>query len=151
MSGHEETAAARWARWLEFHDTVPAVIADAVPQVPWLLKRLWSLDLPVRDVAVRSLAWLFDLPLWRDGDRPFCVRPSEVRADQVRHPEHHDRTMRTDLSYPIHLAKWRGRLTVLDGIHRLLKADILGVEHLPAMLLSTADLDAICLHPDDAR
>jgi len=143
------TADERWAAWGEFRNTVPRAVAEAVPHVPWLLDELWALDLPVHEVTVRSLAWLFEIPLWRDGDLPFRVRPREVRANPALHREQYARAMRTDLSYPIHLTEWRGRLTVLDGIHRLLKADLLGVEHLPAMVLSSAQLDAICLQSPD--
>jgi hypothetical protein len=33
--------------------------------------------------------------------------------------------MAVDLDYPIHLVAYRGRLVVLDGVHRLLKAHFL--------------------------
>jgi hypothetical protein len=36
---------------------------------------------------------------------------------------------------------------VLDGVHRLLKADLLGVKALPAMWLSPADLASVSLSP----
>ncbi|WP_433476127.1 hypothetical protein ACQPZP_03240 [Spirillospora sp. CA-142024] len=52
--------------------------------------------------------------------------------------------MASDLGHPIHLVEHNGRLVVLDGFHRLLKADIEGRVEVEAMVLSPADLESIC-------
>jgi hypothetical protein len=135
-----------WERWQAFAATQPAAVVDAVPQLPWEIERLHALRLAVRPVAVADLAWLFDVPLWRDeAGRRFRVTPNEVRRHPDRHPTQHARTRAADLDLPIHLAEHRGRWSVLDGVHRLLKADMLGVEALPAMWLSPADLASVSL------
>jgi hypothetical protein len=51
--------------------------------------------------------------------------------------------MASDLRYPIHLTRYNNRWTVLDGFHRLLKADLLGWTDIPAMKLSTEDFQNI--------
>lgn len=122
----------------------PEVIRETLPAVPWSLRRLWLLDLPVRPVLVEELARLFDLPLWQMNGTRFQVSPRQVRDDPAGFPDHLKRVMASDLRYPIHLVEYKGRLVVLDGFHRLLKAAIEGRREIDAMVLSQQDLEAIC-------
>ncbi|MBR7834413.1 hypothetical protein KDL01_14150 [Actinospica durhamensis] len=122
---------------------MPAQIRQALPTDPWRLQALWDLELPVQRVQVEQLAWLLDLPLWQlDGTR-FQVSPRAVREDPERYPDHLNRAMASDLRYPVHLVKYRGRLVVLDGFHRLLKAVLEGRTEIDAMVVSGTDLKAI--------
>ena len=52
--------------------------------------------------------------------------------------------MAADLGRPIHLVEHNGRLVVLDGVHRLLKAALEGRAAIDAMVLSQEDLESIC-------
>ncbi len=127
----------------EFLAMMPAEIRQALPTDPWRLPALWRLELPVQRVKVEQLAWLLDLPLWQlDGAR-FQVSPRAVRDDPARFPDHLNRAMAADLRYPVHLVEYRGRLVVLDGFHRLLKAAVQGHTEIDAMVLSDEDLKAI--------
>ncbi|MEU8803273.1 hypothetical protein [Spirillospora sp. NPDC048819] len=123
---------------------MPEALRETLPLVPWKIERLWRLELPVRRVAVQELAWLFDLPLWQLNGERFRVAPRQVRDDPQRFPDHLQRVMASDLAYPIHLVEHNGRLVVLDGFHRLLKASIEGRGEVEAMVLSPADLESIC-------
>lgn len=122
---------------------MPEVLKETLPLVPWRIERLWRLELPVRRVAVQELAWLFDLPLWQLKGERFQVTPRQVRDDPQRFPDHLRRVMDSNLGYPIHLVEHNGRLVVLDGFHRLLKASIEGRAEVDAMVLSQADLESI--------
>lgn len=122
---------------------MPPDVRSAIPTARWRRDRLWALRLPVEDVPTAEFAWLLDLPLWRDGGVPFCVSPDQVRSDPERYPGQHRRTWASDLAYPIHLADYNGRWTILDGVHRLLKATILGRTFVCAMKPTEADLRAI--------
>jgi len=42
------------------------------------------------------------------------------------HKEEYERTMKADMEYPIDIMENRGRWLILDGLHRLMKAAILG-------------------------
>ena len=97
----------------------PQVIRETVPMVPWDIGKLWALELPVRQVAVQELAWLFDLPLWQLNGVRFQVSPRRVRDDPAGFPDHLRRVKASDLGRPIHLVEHHGRLVVLDGFHRL--------------------------------
>jgi hypothetical protein len=50
--------------------------------------------------------------------------------------------MNADLRFPIHLVR-RRRLVVFDGVHRLLKARILGLERIPGCRVTREALRAI--------
>jgi hypothetical protein len=122
----------------------PEVIRETFPMVPWDMARLQALELPVQRVAVQDLAWQFDFPLWQLNGIRFQVSPRQVRDDPARFPDHLRRVMASDLSYPVHLVRHRGRLVVLDGFHRLLKAALQGRTQINAMVLSQEDLESIC-------
>jgi hypothetical protein len=129
--------------WDELVAMTPPVIQHTLPMVPWDLDRLHALKLPVETVRVADLAWLLDLPLWQLNGVRFQVSPRQVRNDPARFPDHLRRVMATDLSFPIHLVGHQGRLVVLDGYHRLLKAVIEGRAEIDAMTLSRLQLESI--------
>lgn len=130
--------------WEELVAMTPQVIRQALPNVRWDLRKLHALDLPVRPVAVPDLAWLFELPLWQLNGVRFQVSPAQVRADPGRFPDHMRRVLAANLGYPIHLVEHNGRMVVLDGYHRLLKAAIQGHTRIDAMVLSPQQLQSIC-------
>jgi hypothetical protein len=55
-------------------------------------------------------------------------------------PPHYERVMAVDLDYPIHLVAYRGRLVVLDGVHRLLKAHFLRRRWIEGKIATAAQL-----------
>lgn len=130
--------------WDELLAMTPQVIRETLPMVRWNIGKLWALRLPVRQVAVQELAWLFDLPLWQLNGMRFQVSPRWVRDDPAGFPDHLRRVMASDLGRPIHLVEHNGRLVVLDGFHRLLKAALEGRTEIDAMVLSREDLESIC-------
>jgi hypothetical protein len=77
---------------------------------------------PVRRIAVTELRWILEPP---DGGDP---------------PGDEERIARADLTAPLLLAPWRGRLAVVDGAHRLARAMREGVADLPTRLLTETDL-----------
>jgi hypothetical protein len=129
--------------WDELMAMTPDVIRETFPMVRWDMARLRALSLPVQRVAVQDLAWQFDLPLWQLNGVRFQVSPGQVRDDPARFPDHRRRVMASDLRYPIHLIRHSGRLVVLDGFHRLLKAVLQGQAQIDAMVLSQQDLELI--------
>jgi hypothetical protein len=124
--------------------TVPGDIPDGVQAVllphDWDLGRLLALDLPPRTVVVVDYEWMLDLPMWRDEQgRRFRVTPNQVRADPGDNLTQWHRTLRADLIRPIHVTPREGRSVIIDGIHRLLKAALLGRDSLAARVVSVDD------------
>jgi hypothetical protein len=98
----------------------------------WDLDRLLALDLPAEEVSVPRLAWMLDLPFWREDDELFALTPNQVRERPDEHVEQWARTLRADLDVPVHITERHGRLVIIDGVHRLLKAVVVGRDGIPA-------------------
>ncbi len=130
--------------WLALIATMPPSLRQALTDAPWEMDLLRQLKLPVELVPIAELRWLLDLPVWRDGKERFRLSPAQVRGNPQRYSEQWSRTLAADLLDPIHLVLHRGRWSLLDGFHRLLRADTLGHETIPAMKLADADLARIC-------
>jgi hypothetical protein len=99
---------------------------------PWELDRLLALDLPLEEVLVRDFVWLLDLPFWREHGEWFALTPNQVRERPDEHVEQWARMLRADLDAPVHITERHGRPVIIDGVHRLLKADIVGRHRIPA-------------------
>lgn len=99
---------------------------------PYILEFSWDpgvlryLDLPIETMQVTALEWQLVLPWWSGGGREFAVRPLDVFEDRESYPDHVLRTMAADLSSPIDVTLRGERWFILDGVHRLLKARMLG-------------------------
>jgi hypothetical protein len=128
-------------------EQIPAVLRDVLLGFHWDPNRLWALAIEPTEVELSELEWQLDLPFWRDGDRIFAVTPREVAADPVRHREQYERTMAADLAYPIHLLQREHRLTILDGVHRLLKAYLRGTRTITAKVVLSEQLPDIVKTP----
>jgi hypothetical protein len=111
------------ARPFDLWDLVPAALATVIPNVMWSRERLHRLALPTVEIAIDELRWQLALPWWRDGERRFAVSPDEVRRAPARYARQWQRTVAAEFEFPIHLLQ-RDRLIMLDGVHRLLKADV---------------------------
>ena len=109
----------------------------------WDRKRLWSLDLPVSQVPVAELDWHLELPMWAFEGRPFVLTPKEVAQNPEVFHEQYARTLAADTDFPLHLLERPGRFTVLDGMHRLLRAHMQGHITVLAIKVPAGRLDDI--------
>ena len=132
----------------------PFPLAHLVPPElrPYLLDFHWDvavlhrLDLPTTQVPLAELAPHLDLPFWLYDGRPFQVTPHQVAADPVRYHEQYQRTMAADLEHPLDVVRRTdGRLTVLDGVHRLLRAELEERVVVAVRILAWEELDAIAI------
>ena len=124
----------------------PPELVGIILDFDWDLERLHALDLPAEEVAVAELRWQLDLRWWRYADRHFAITPNEVRGDPVRYDLHWQRTLAAQLAFPIHLAETApARWTILDGVHRLLKAEVLGHSYIGAVRVPPAQLAFIAM------
>jgi len=124
------------AKPFDLWQSVPSALRTVLPNVSWSRERLHALTLPTVELALDDLRWQLDLPWWRNGpaERHFSVAPNQVRADPERFAKHWQRTIDSDLRFPIHLLQ-RDRLTILDGVHRLLKADVQAMRTIPVHIV----------------
>ena len=74
----------------------------------------------IKKFRVNKLTWIFK------HDDPFTDEPKRIKTANIK--------------VPIIVTKWRHKLVVLDGLHRLCKADIMGLNHLPGRLVTPEQL-----------
>lgn len=155
----------RDAKPFDLWPVVPPSIQAIMPNVTWDRARLARLELPLRDIPVATLRWQLDLPWWRNGDRVFAVTPNQVRNAPEHFVVQWRRTLDSDLDWPIHLLDRppqpsraaarpgeagpcdRGRLVLLDGVHRLLKADVLEMRTISARVLDVSRFAEVLVRP----
>ena len=113
-------------RWADLQPLLPDELRPYVLDFEWDADRLHALDLPVGLMSVAKLVWHLELPWWR-GERPFSVRPVDVLRRPGHYPDHRGRILDADLGCPLDLTWLEERWTIMDGIHRLAKAVVLGL------------------------
>jgi hypothetical protein len=124
-------------------ELVPDLLRGVLCDFVWDFDKLRHLPLPVETATLDSLRWHLDLPYWRHDGQPFQVTPARVKADPARYEEQYQRAMATDLGYPLDLLFRNDQWVILDGVHRLLKADVLGLSNVRLRRLPTAMLPLI--------
>jgi hypothetical protein len=124
-------------------DLVPPELQGVLLNVTWDDATLFELPLAVEQILVGELRWQLDLRWWRDGPQYFAITPNQVRQDPLRYPAQWQRVVAADLACPIHVVENGGRLTVLDGVHRLLKADCERAVTIAARRLTMNDVHRI--------
>lgn len=106
---------------------IPQIIKDVGFDFSWSEEKVWKLDIPVTEMDIKELTWHFDISfLWENGG-VYNLKPQEVIDNPEAHKEEYDRTMKADLIHPIDIMTHKGRWLILDGLHRLMKASILGM------------------------
>ncbi|HRY63174.1 MAG TPA: hypothetical protein P5267_01010 [Patescibacteria group bacterium] len=85
-------------------------------------KKLWALEVPVEEIDIDELLWIFDIPFWEDENGNIIIAPNEVINNPDHYPAHRDKIKNADTSYPIDIMKnKKGEWLALDGLHRLVK------------------------------
>lgn len=85
-----------------------------------------NIDEPIIELDTNEILWNMDLPFWEEEKiDDWNLTPREVIQNPEYYPDHYQRILSADLSYPICIAKSKnGKWFVLDGTHRLAKAYI---------------------------
>ncbi|MCR4311058.1 MAG: hypothetical protein NUV54_00595 [Candidatus Taylorbacteria bacterium] len=100
--------------------------------------KLRELNLPIIDVPLERLLWHFDMPIWaKDNTDDWNLTPWEVIRKKVGTSVHRERVAESNLAYPIIVTEYNGRLVILDGVHRLVKAHENGRTSIQAKLIPT--------------
>lgn len=127
-------------------DQLPAALRGVILDFHWDTDRLHEISLPTRVVPIAEVDWHLTLPFWAVDGVPFQVSPAEVAADRVTHRRQWERTEAADLRFPLDgYRRADGRLVILDGIHRLLKATVTGRPEVEVRVLGEQQFDAIAV------
>lgn len=103
-------------------DKLPKEIQEHGMDFHWDNEKVWSLAIPVEDIDVSELEWHLDVPFWSYEGGHYNLLPRIVLENLDLSPEHKDRVLNADIRYPIDIMENpKGRLVILDGMHRLLR------------------------------
>ena len=107
---------------------IPDIIKQVGFDFSWDEKKVWALEYPVEDVSIDVLTWHFTIPFhWHNGG-VYNLKSADILDHPEHYPEEYARTMRADLRFPIDIMWNKGRWLILDGLHRLMKAKVLGLK-----------------------
>lgn len=105
----------------------PKIIRDECLDFEWDDKKLWKLKLPVQNMPIKTLAWQFKIPFWRYGKKKYAITPNQVMNNPKKYRHQYQRVMQSNLRYPLDIMKnKKAKWEIMDGLHRLVKANILG-------------------------
>ncbi len=122
---------------------LPKIIKDIGVDFHWNNEKVWKLNYPIEEIDINKLEWHFEIPFWNTKNGFYDLKPSEVIKNSEIFKEEHERTMKSDLSYPINLMKNKGKWLILDGLHRLLKAKILNYKKVKVRKIPISEIPNI--------
>jgi len=96
----------------------------------WDNQKVWALTIPTEMMSVAELEWHLDIPWLHTPGGRFDVTPSDIMRYPDQYRVQYDRTMASDLTYPIDVMfnVATNRWQILDGLHRLMKSMALGID-----------------------
>lgn len=121
---------------------VPDVLAEHILPFNWDVRKVWALETPCMSIPREDIDYLLYLPLWSsipNNGIMFDTSPMDVINDPFSYKHHHDRIEKADISHPVEMLLTNYRPWILDGVHRLAKLYIDGVE-----------LVSVRFHPESA-
>lgn len=122
---------------------LPKIIKELGFNFSWDEGRVWKLDVPAEEMDISELEWNFDIPFWSTEGGYFDLKPREVVENKDKYKKEYKRIMDSDLNFPLDVMRWRGKLLFLDGLHRLVKAKILGHKKVRVRKIPQKDISKI--------
>ncbi len=105
---------------------IPEIIKQVGFDFSWDESKVWTLNYPAEEIYISELEWHFKIPFHWHGGKIYNLTSSEIMANPENYKEEYQRTMNSNLDFPIDIMWNKGRWLILDGLHRLMKAKILG-------------------------
>jgi len=118
---------------------LPDIIKEVGFDFDWDEKKVWTLKYPVEEMNINELIWHFDIPF----HSVYNLRSSQIIENPKKYNEEYKRTMESDLSFPIDIMHNKGRWLILDGLHRLIKANILGLKKVKVRKIPRSEIPNI--------
>ena len=121
----------------------PQIIKDVGFDFSWDEKNVWKLQIETVKMDITNLIWHFDIPfLWVDGG-VYNATPKEVMENPEKYQSEYERTMDADMKYPIDIMENKGRWLILDGLHRLMKASVMGITEVDVRIIPRDEIQNI--------
>jgi len=110
---------------------IPPELTDHILPFNWDVHLVWQQEADVTQRNLTEFEHLFDLPLW--SSRPnmgmlFDIAPRTVMEFPERAPHQTQRIHEVRIEFPIDLIRYQGREWVLDGVHRIARLSLMGMD-----------------------
>jgi hypothetical protein len=89
--------------------------------------KLWAADIPVEEIPISEIDYNLDIPyLEKEGTDDWNLTIRMLVNNLDKEPTHAKKVKKADLQYPIDIYFHKDKWILLDGVHRLAKAVLLG-------------------------
>lgn len=95
-------------------------------------KKIWNVSLSVVKIPIDWLVWHLEIPFWSSDNGFYDLSPKQLMACPELSLFHYRKVLEADLSFPIDYTLYKGRKKIIDGLHRLTKADMIGLKEIEA-------------------
>ncbi|MBQ6437978.1 ParB-like nuclease domain-containing protein [bacterium] len=122
---------------------IPQSVLESGFDFNWDEKDVWALNYPPQEISIDQLAWHFAVPFWNWAGQEYVLTPNQVMAAPQKYQAEYDRIMAADTAYPIDVMENKGRLVILDGLHRLAKLKLQGCTQVPVRIIPRSEIKNI--------
>ena len=130
-------------------EKLPKIIKEVALDFEWDNEKVWQLKAEVEKISLSELEWQLDIPFWDTSKERYVLTPNEVMNNAEKYSEQYKRIMGADLNYPIDIMKNRkGLWECLDGLHRVAKAKVLGMNEVEVRKISQDQIPLILKEKD---
>ena len=130
-------------------EKLPKIIKEVALDFEWDNEKVWQLKAEVEKISLSELEWQLDIPFWDTSKERYVLTPNEVMNNPEKYAEQYKRIMNADLNYPIDIMKNRkGLWECLDGLHRVAKAKVLGMNEVEVRKISQDQIPLILKEKD---
>lgn len=126
--------------WEMEEPPIPESILEYGFDFDWDERDVWKLDYPKEEMNMKELEWHFDVPFWNLNGIWYTLTPREVINNPEKFKKEYERVMNSDISYPIDIMENKGRFVILDGLHRLVKCKLLGMNQVKVRIIPRTEI-----------
>ena len=122
---------------------IPESVLEHGFDFDWNEEDVWKLNYPTQEIALEILEWHFNIPFWDWNNEWYILKPIDVINNPQKYKLQYDRVMASDISYPIDVMVNKERLVILDGLHRLVKCKLLGMNKVKVRIIPRKEIPNI--------
>lgn len=122
---------------------IPESVLEHGFDFDWNEEDVWKLNYPTQEIALEILEWHFNIPFWNWNNEWYILKPIDVINNPQKYKLQYDRVMASDISYPIDVMVNKERLVILDGLHRLVKCKLLGMNKVKVRIIPRKEIPNI--------
>lgn len=125
------------------NNEIPTSVLEYGFDFSWDEEAVWKLNYQAEEIALEELEWHLKIPFWDWNNKGYNLTPNQVLNDPDKYQEQYERIMNSDITYPIDVMENKGRLVILDGLHRLAKCKILRMSKVKVRIIPREEIKNI--------